>query len=85
MPWHPTSTVIDVATGVQQDQGPSGARRVYITRSVIERPGPTEGCPACDGEGTVHLPRCRARMERLIQENAAAAVPVPEDAAGAPS
>lgn len=51
-------------------------RSVYLTREMFDRLGFTPGCAKCRGlehnlpQGTLgHSPKCRARMERLLQSD----------------
>lgn len=44
-------------------------KRRYITPELIRKYGPTANCDRCAGKvGTRHLPRCRARFERLLEK-----------------
>ena len=43
-------------------------RSTYLTRAVVERHGPTAGCPACMGQGGRHTSACRARLEEALEE-----------------
>ena len=47
----------------QQDQGPSGHRRVCLTTRVVARHGATPGCSGCVVLGP-HTEACRVRLEK---------------------
>ena len=40
-----------------------GIRKRYITKSLVQEHGATDGCAACHGDSQVHVPRCRKRCE----------------------
>ena len=50
--------------GITTD-APGGIRKRYITRALLQTHGATYGCPACQGDGQVHVPRCRKRFEDI--------------------
>ena len=53
------------ATMTQQDQGPSGLRRVYLTTEVVASHDATPGCSGCVGSGPhTHTEACRVRLEK---------------------
>ena len=64
----------DVVT--QQDQGPSGHRRVYLTTGVVARHGATPDCSGCVGFGP-HTEACRARLEQALADERADPVEAP--------
>ena len=40
----------------------------YITRALVQTHGATDGCPACQGGGQVHVPRCRKLFEDIFDK-----------------
>ena len=60
----------------QQDQGPSGHRRVYLTTKVVARHGATPGCSGCVGLGP-HTEACRVRLEKALADVRADLVEAP--------
>ena len=60
----------------QQDQGPSGHRRVYLTTRVVARHGATPGCSGCVGLGP-HTEACRVRLEKALADERADPVEAP--------
>ena len=52
---------------MQQDQGPSGHARVYLTTKVVARHGATPGCSGCVGLGP-HTEACRVRSEKALAD-----------------
>ena len=60
----------------QQDQGPSGHRRVYLTTKVVARHGATPGCSGCVGLGP-HTEACRVRLEKALADERADPVEAP--------
>ena len=54
----------------QQDQGPSGHRRVYLTTKVVARHGSTPGCSGCVGLGP-HTEACRVQLEKALADERA--------------
>ena len=60
VPWNPRGITTDA---------PEGIRKRYITRAPVQTHGATDGCPACQSDGQVHVPRCRKRFEDIfVQE-----------------
>ena len=53
------------ATEQMQDAA-APTRRRYLKRAVVDRHGQTANCPACQGQGGSHTPRCRERLEKLL-------------------
>ena len=35
------------------------SRKRYITRALVHTHGATDGCPACQDDGQIHVPKCR--------------------------
>ena len=60
----------------QQDQGPSGHRRVYLTTKVVAKHGATLGCSGCVGLGP-HTDACRVRLEKALADGRADPVETP--------
>ena len=60
----------------QQDQGPSGHRRVYLTTRVVARHGATPGCSGCVGLGP-HTEARRVRLEKAVADERADPVEAP--------
>ena len=54
----------------QQDQGPSGHRRVYLTTKIVAKHGGTPGCSGCVGLGP-HTDACRMRLEKALSHEKA--------------
>ena len=59
VPWNPRGITIDA---------PGGIRKRYITRGLVQTHGAADGCPACQGDGQVHVPRCRKRFEDIFDQ-----------------
>ena len=57
VPWHPRGLVTDSLGGIRQR---------YITRSLVQEHGATDGCAACQGDSQVHVQRCRKRFEEIF-------------------
>ena len=55
LPWSANEKPVDAAVS---------SRRRYITQKMVTQYGPTAGCGGCAGTG-LHIPRCRARFEKL--------------------
>ena len=53
--------------GITTD-APGGIRKRYITRALVQAHGATDGCPACQGDGQVHVPRCRKLFEDIFDQ-----------------
>ena len=53
LPWNGRAEILKATIVTQQDQGPSGHRRVYLTTKVVARFGTTPGCSGCR-LGTAH-------------------------------
>ena len=60
----------------QQDQGPSGHRRVYLTTKVVAKHGATPGCSGCVGLGP-HTDASRVRLEKALADERADPVEAP--------
>ena len=70
--WNPDSLRMFVGApwnlrGITTD-APGGIRKPYITRALVQAHGATDGCPACQGDGQVHVPRCRTRFEDIFDQ-----------------
>ena len=61
LPWNGRAENLKATIVTQQDQGPSGHRRVYLTTRVVARHGATPGCSGCVGLG----PNTESRRVRL--------------------
>ena len=59
VPWNPRGITTDA---------PGGIRKRHITRALLQAHGATDGCPACQGDGQVHVPRCRKRFEDIFDQ-----------------
>ena len=59
VPWNPR--------GISND-APGGTRKRHITRALVQTHGATDGCPACQGDGPVHVPRCQNRLEDIFDQ-----------------
>ena len=59
VPWNPCGITTDA---------PGGIRKRYITRALVQAHGATDGCPACQSDGQVHVPRCRKRFEDIFDQ-----------------
>ena len=59
VPWNPRGITTDA---------PGGIRKRYITRALVQAHGATDGCCACQGDGQVHVPRCRKRFEDILDQ-----------------
>ncbi|CAK0793479.1 unnamed protein product [Prorocentrum cordatum] len=70
LPWNGTASDLKAPIVSQQDQGPSGHRRLYLTRAIVQKYGATPGCSGCAGLGP-HTEACRARLEKLVADAAA--------------
>ncbi|CAK0840370.1 unnamed protein product, partial [Prorocentrum cordatum] len=70
LPWNGTASDLKAPIVSQQDQGPSGHRRLYLTRAIVQKYGPTPGCSGCAGLGP-HTEVCRARLEKMVADAAA--------------
>ena len=75
LPWNGRAENLKATIVTQQDQGPSGHRRVYLTTKVVARLGATLGCSGCVGLGP-HNEACRARLEKALADEEASAGPV---------
>ena len=58
-PWNPRGITIDALGRI---------RKRYITRALVQTHGATDGCLACQGDGQVHVPRCRNRFEDIFYQ-----------------
>ena len=72
LPWNGRSENLKATIATQQDQGPSGHRRVYLTTKVVARLGATPGCSGCVGLGP-HTEACRVRLEKALADEKASA------------
>ena len=52
LPWNGRAENLKATIVTQEDQGPSGHRRVYLTTRVVARHGATPGCSGCVGLGS---------------------------------
>ena len=59
VPWNPRGITTDA---------PGGFRKRYITRALVQTHGATDGCPACQGDGQFHVPRCRKRSGDIFDQ-----------------
>ena len=75
LPWNGRAENLKATIVTQQDQGPSGHRRVYLTR-VVARHGATPGCSGCVGLGP-HTETCRVRLEKALADETADPVETP--------
>ena len=57
VPWNPRGITTNA---------PGGIRKRYITRALVQAHGATDGCLACQGDGQVHVPRCRKLFEDIF-------------------
>ena len=67
LPWNGRAECLKATIVTQQDQGPSGHRRVYLTTRVVARHGATPGCSGCVGLGP-HTEACRVRLEKALAD-----------------
>ena len=65
--WHVRAENLKATIVTQQDQGPSGHRRVHLTTGVVARHGATPGCSGCVGLGP-HTAACRVRLEKALAD-----------------
>ena len=70
LPWNGRAENMKATIVTQQDQGPSGHRRVYRTTRVVARHGATPGCSGCVGLGP-HTEACRVRLEKALADERA--------------
>ena len=75
LPWNGRAENLKATIVTEQDQGPSGHRRVHLTTKVVARFGATHGCSGCVGLGP-HTEGCRVRLERALPDERASAGPV---------
>ena len=75
LPWNGRAENLKATIVTQQDQGPSGHRRVYLTTKVVARHGATPGCSGCVGMG-LHTEACRVRLKKALADERASAGPV---------
>ena len=59
VPWNPRGITTDA---------PGGIRKRYIMRALVQAHGATDGCLACQGDGQVHVPRCRKWFEDIFDQ-----------------
>ena len=76
LPWNGRAETLKATIVTQQDQGPSGHRRVYMTTKVVARHGATPGCCGCVGLGP-HTEACRVRLEKALAAKRADPVEAP--------
>ena len=76
LPWNGRTENLKATIVTQQDQGPSGHRRVYLTTGVAARHGATPGCSGCVGLGQ-HTETCRVRLEKALAVEGADPVGTP--------
>ena len=64
--------VLDRIVGTPTNSKPDGAardrqvRRQYITQRWVDEKGVTNGCPRCEGRGTIlHSEKCRERFDAI--------------------
>ena len=69
LPWNGRAENLKATIVTQQDQGPSGHRRVYLTTQVVARHGATPGCSGSVGLGP-HTEACPGRRESRSCRNA---------------
>ena len=67
LPWNGAAENLQAPIISQQDQGPSGHRRLYLTRAIVQKYGATSGCSGCMGLGP-HIEACRASLEKAIAD-----------------
>ena len=70
LPWNGGAENLKATIVTQQDQGPSGHRRVYLTTRVVARHGATPCCSGCVGLGP-HTEVCRVRLEKALADERA--------------
>ena len=76
LPWNGRADNLKATIVTQQNQGPSGHRRVYLTTGVVARHGATPGCSGCVGLGP-HTEACRVRLEKALADEKADPVEAP--------
>ena len=76
LPWNGRAENLGATVVTQQDQGPSGHRRVYVTTRVVARHGATPGCSGCVGLGP-HTEAFRVRLEKALADERADSVGTP--------
>ena len=76
LPWNGREEKLGATVVTQQDQGPSGHRRVYVTTGVVARHGATPGCSGCVVLGP-HTEACRVRLEKALADERADSVGTP--------
>ena len=76
LPWNGRAENLKATIVTQQDQGPSGDRRVYFTTRVVARHGATPNCSGCVGLGP-HAEACRVRLEKALADERADSVETP--------
>ena len=70
LPWNGRAENLKATIVTQQDQGPSGHRRVYLKTEVVARHGAKPGCSGCVGLGP-HIEACRVRLEKALADERA--------------
>ena len=76
LPWNGRAENLKATIVTQQDQVPSGHRRVYLTTKVVARHGATPGCSGCVGLAP-HTEACRVRLEKALADERADLVEAP--------
>ena len=76
LPWNGRAENLKATIVTQQDQGPSGHRRVHLTTMVVARHGATPGCSGCVGL-VPHTEACRVRLEKALANERADPVEAP--------
>ena len=76
LPWNGKADNLKATIVTQQDQGPPGHRRVYLTTRVVARHGATPGCSGCVALGP-HTEACRVRLEEALADERADPVGTP--------
>ena len=71
--WNCRAENLKATIVTQQDQGPSGHRRVFLTTKVVARHGATPGCSGCVWFGSTHSSACRVRLEKALGDERASA------------
>ena len=74
--WDGNAESLKATIVTQQDQGPSGHRRVYLTTRAVVRHGATPGCSGCVGLGP-HTEASRVRLEKALADERADPVGTP--------
>ena len=67
LPWNGRAENLKATIVTQQDQGPSGHRRVYLTTKVVAKHGATPDCGGCVGLEP-HKEARRVRLEKALAD-----------------